>query len=165
MGYSNSEASIKRVQKLLDQMLDAQSDISWPSPNAHMLGYHIREALTIAKKKGIEPYKGLKDRFIIRNKGTRVVAELRDVETLAALQSAMSKVVLENLSSLMEILGGAINHKMSEMFFPDADLTQDEAEKLYLWAQKNGYFLIVAESGITLTKNDPGEAVFRPESS
>lgn len=165
MGYSNSDAAIKRVQKLLDQMLLAKSDLTWPSTNAHMLGYHIREALTIAKKKGIEPYNELKDKFTIRNKGNRVVAELKHVEAATALQAAMSNLTIEHLSSLMEIVGAAINHKASEMFFPDADLAPDEVEKLFLWAEKNGYFLIAAESGITLTKDDPGEASWRPASS
>lgn len=160
MGYSKNLDRIERVRPLLDQMLKAKTSLTWPSENAHMLGYHIREALTLAKKGKIAPYDTLKDRFIIRNKGSHVVADPKDIEI--SIESVMSKVTLEDLTSLMEIVGGALNHRADEMFFPSADLEADEVEKLYTWAQKNDYFLVVAETGVTLTRNDPGEAKWTP---
>jgi len=163
MGYSRNVKAIDRVRPLLEQMLVARTNLMWPSKNAHMLGYHIREALTIAKKEKIEPFDKLKERFVIRNKGDHVVAELKDIEELDTIQSVMSRVTLEGLVTLMEIVGGAINHKADQMFFPSADLEDGEVEKLYIWAQKNSYFLIVADSGVTLSKSDPGEAKWEPK--
>lgn len=162
MSYSSNVKVIEKMKSLLDQMVQAKTDLTWPTTNAHMLGYHIREALTIAKKAGIKPYDTLKDRFVIRNRGDRVTAELKDKEAFTALQSVMSKVTLENLTSLMEIVGGAINHKAREMFFPDADLMPEELEKLHLWAEKNEYFMVASDAGVTLTRDDPGEAKWVP---
>lgn len=160
MGYSKNIKMIERVRPLLDQMLNAKTNLVWPSRNAHMLGYQIREALTLAKKNKVEPYDALKDKFVIRNKGDHILAELRLVEV--SIEAVLSKVTLEGLVSLMEIVGGAINHRADEMYFPSADLEPEEIEKLFIWAQKNEYFLIAAETGVTLTKNDPGEAKWTP---
>lgn len=160
MGYSKNLDRIERVRPLLDQMLKAKTSLTWPSANAHMLGYHIREALTLAKKTKFKPYDELKDKFIIRNKGNCVVADLRNMEI--SIETVMSKVTLEDLVSLLEIIGGAINHRADEMFFPSADLEAEEVEKLFVWAEKNNYYLIVAETGVTLTRNDPGEAKWTP---
>lgn len=165
MGYSRSLNAIERVKPLLDQLVSADKDISFPHENPHMLGYHLREAMTIAEKKKVSPYAELKKRWTIRNRGNRVVAELRGVENIVALQAAMSKMAIEDVSSLVEVIGSAITHKAHEMFFPDADMIREDVEKLYAWARKNEYYLVVSLDGITLTKDDPGEAAWTPEST
>lgn len=163
MGYSNNSAVIARVRPLLDQMVKATSDLVWPSKDPHMLGYHIREAMTYAKAREIDPYKGLKSQWIIRNRGDRVVAERRDVIAFEALQSAMQKMEIENLHSVVEIVGAAIAHKAHHIYFPDAILTPDERLMLWKWARSNEYYIVVAEVGVTLTKENPGEAAWTPE--
>lgn len=164
MGYSRNPAVIDRVKPLLDQMITAQSSLAWPSKNSHMLGYYIREAMTLAKRKKVEPYHELKDRFVIRDKGDRIVAELKTPATIEALREAMAKVVLAELVSLYEVIGGAVNTKADELYYPDADLSQDDLAKLYAWAVNNKYFLIVSEEdGVTLTREDPGELKWTPE--
>lgn len=162
MGYSGNKAAVERVKPLLDQMVQAQQDLTWPSTNAHMLCYHIREAMTVAEKLKIEPYDGLKVNWIIRNRGTKVVAERKNVETLQALQAAMSNMELENVDSAMGIVGAAIMHKAHQMYFPDARLNPDDVLALYSWCHKHGYFLVVAEVGVTITKDDPGEVAWTP---
>lgn len=147
---------------MLDQMVSATTSISWTTDNGHMLGYKLREAMLVAKNKKITPYDKLRDKFIIRNKGDKVMAELR-VYTAISLQESLSRVTIEDISVLPAIIGAAITHKANEMYFPDARLSYDDTEKLYLWASKNFYFLIISESGVTLTKNDPGEARWEPE--
>lgn len=129
-----------------------------------MLGYYLREALTIAEKMKIEPYHELKSRFRIRDLGDRVVAELTKVESLTALQTGMAKMTLPGLTELFEIIGAAITHGANEMYFSEAELLEEEVGKLFAWATKNGYHLVVGE-GITLTKTDPGEAKWLPEST
>lgn len=162
MGYSENEAVIRKVQPILDQMVEASTDLSWPTTNAHMFGYHLREAMNLAKDKKIAPYENLKDNWIIRNKGTKVVAEKKRVLALEALQATMSRMELGQLFSVVEIVGAAITHKAHHMYFPDAAMMPEDRETLYQWCQKNGYFLVVAEIGVTLTKDDPGEAAWSP---
>lgn len=163
MPYSKNLNSITRVKKILDQMVEAKTNLSWPNHNPHMLAYRIREAMTLAEKVHYAPYHILKAKYIIRNKGSRVLAELREIDSvLETLQAAHTRVTLEQLSSLIEIIGGVIHAKAEEMFFPDADLSAEETNRLYLWCKEKDYFLIVAERGITITKTDPGEAKWEP---
>jgi hypothetical protein len=162
MGYSKNEASINRVKSLLDQMVAAKTDLTWPTKDAHMLGYHLREAMTLAQKIGKAPYDKLKDRFTIRNRGDRVVAELKLVETVQALQQLMSKMELPELHTVVEIVGAAIAHDAGRIYFPDAVLMDEDKKDLYGWTSKHGYHLIVAEVGVTITKDDPGEAAWTP---
>lgn len=162
MGYSKNEAVINRVKPLLDQMVVAKADLTWPTKDAHMLGYHLREAMTLAKRIGKAPYDQLKDKFTIRNRGDRVLAELKIVETVQALQNLMSKMELPEIHTVVEIVGAAIAHDAGQMYFPDAVLTEDDAKELYNWTSKHGYHLIVAEVGATITKDDPGEAAWTP---
>lgn len=162
MGYSKNEAAITRVKSLLDQMVASKTDLTWPTKDAHMLGYHLREAMTLAKKIGRSPYDLLKDRWTIRNRGDRVVAELKEIESVQALQTLMSKMELPELHTVVEIVGAAIAHEAGQIYFPDAVLDEKQAHELYNWTSKNGYHLIVAEVGVTITKNDPGEAAWTP---
>lgn len=161
MGYSNNKIVIERMRPLLDQLLVATADISWSTENAHMFCYRLNEALMYAKKHGVVPYEGLKDKFMIRNKGNRALAELRVQPVLETLQRAMEKLVLSDFSSAVEIVGAAITNKVNEMFFPDAELNEEELKLVHTWGEKNGYFLVYG-NGLTLTKNDPGEAKWTP---
>ena len=162
MGYSKNEASINRVKSLLDQMVKANTDLTWPTKDAHMLGYHLREAMTLAKRIGKAPYETLKDKFTIRNRGDKVVAELKIVESVQALQQLMSKMELPEVHTIVEIVGAAISHDAGQIYFPDAVLSTEDSTELYGWTSKHGYFLIVAEVGVTITKEDPGEVAWTP---
>jgi len=162
MGYSGNKAAVERVKPLLDQMLRSEHDLIWPSENAHMLCYHIREGMTVAQSLKIDPYTELKKEWVIRNKGSRVVAERKNPIALEALQAAMSKMELEDVRNVMEIVGAAILHKAHQMYFPDAVFTPEDSLSLYNWCQRNGYHLVVAEVGVTITKDDPGEAAWTP---
>jgi len=164
MGYSKSPLAIKRVQTLLDQMLHATTDLTWPAENAHMLGYYIRQAMTIAEKQNIEPYYSLKGRFVIRNRGDRVTAELRDISPAAGLQVAMSSVRLEDVTSLMEMIGALITHHVAEqVHFPKSNLTKEEMISLYKWVKENEKFMVVSDlEGITVVSTDPGEVKWTP---
>lgn len=163
MGYSKSTDCIIRMKALLDQMLVAESDIAWPSNNAHMLGYNIREALTVASKLPDSPYRELKAKWVIRNKGNRILAEKKDVDIMASMKKAIEKITLDEPDSLVAVVGAAITHKAHEMYFPNAFIETEEVNNLYKWCQKNMYYLIVSDNGITLTRDDPQEAAWTPE--
>jgi len=161
MPYSRNPKTVDRSAVFLDQLVAATTDIGWKAENTHMLGYYLREAMTIAKKYKIAPYEGLKDKWIIRDRGDKIVAELRSRTPLEAMRIAIAKIVLGDIVSLNEIVGACINHKAEEMYFPDASITDEEAATLYLWANKNNYFIIVG-NGITVTKSDPGDIAWTP---
>jgi hypothetical protein len=128
-----------------------------------MLGYHIREAMTLAKRLGKAPYNSLKDKFTIRNRGDRVTAELKNVESLHALSNAMSKMEIPEIHTVLEIVGAAITHDAAtQLYFPDAALDYEQSTELYNWATANGFYLIIAEVGVTITKSDPGEVAWTP---
>lgn len=129
-----------------------------------MLGYYLREAMTVAKKLNIEPYHELKDKWTIRNRGMKVVAEYKLVEPLSGLAQAASKMEIPHAASLAELVGAAIQYRTPEMTFPNAALTPQEYPMLYKWCEANGYYMIVSDAGvITLTKTDPQGVQWTPE--
>lgn len=167
MGYSTSPFTIKRVEKFLKEMVTTEHDLAWPTKNAHMVSYYIRQALTVAKTQGIDPYNTLKDRFIIRNRGDKVVAELRDLSTSTeALKHTMSQMTISDARSTMEIVGACITNKTAEqLHFPNASLTKEELKTLYKWISETELYLIVSDvEGITILKNNPGAVAWTPES-
>lgn len=163
MSYAKSDRALNRIKPVLDLLVAADKDVRIPSDNPHMLGYYIREGFKIARDRKLTQYKDLPEKFVIRNRGDHVLAELRSRVTLTALQQHMSRVVLDEIVDLVQVIGAAIQHKAEEMQFPDAELERDDLLRLYQWASKNQYYLIVAETGLTLTKDDPGEAKWTPE--
>lgn len=161
MGYSRNPNVVTRCKTQLDTLLAATSDVTWVVKDSHMTGYWIREAMTVAEKQGIKPYHELKGKFIIRDKGGKVVAELRERAALEQLKSSAPKLVLADLTGLLEILGACVEHKSSEMYFPGAALDEEEIGRLYNWCRTNNYF-IIAGDGITITKTDPGDIAWTP---
>ena len=160
MGYAKSPHRVERMKPYLNAMVNATAELRWKSNDAHMLAYHIREALGIAKKLGIAPYAKLKDEYIIKNLGT-IVCAVRRIES--AVEAGGAKLTLADIETVEEIVGACIIHSANEMYFPDADLDNAEAKVLYRWAETEGYFIVVGENGTTVTRSNPGEAAWKPE--
>lgn len=161
MGYSKtSKYAITKVQTLLDQMLKSEGNVSWPSRDPQKLIYLLRDALSVAEKDHSSPYRPLKSNFIIRNKGTHVLAERRNVVDIIG-ELSRSRMTIENITTLIEIIGAVITHKQHEMYFPDALVNEEEILQLYNWCLEKEYNIVVGD-GITVTKNDPGEAKWLP---
>jgi hypothetical protein len=98
--------------------------------------------------------------------GKKVIAEPRDIMPLDTIRAGMGRMVLHDLSDVLEVVGAALMHKAPEMFFPDADdFTPEELSQLYAWASKNEYFIIPSDDGVTLTQNDPGDLAWKPGDS
>lgn len=161
MGYSYSPMRVERMKAYLNSMLTANHELRWKSENTHMLAYHIREALVIAEKKSIVPYSKLKSLFIVKNLGSYVSA-VRRTETPDEV-GANVKLTLSEIENVEGVVGAVILHKANEMFFPDCVLNDAEAKVLFDWASPLFYNLVIGESGTTVTKNDPGDAAWKPE--
>jgi hypothetical protein len=172
MGYSTSPRAVQRVKNHLDEMLNSDTKLEWADENPSKLAYRINDAFHAARhlafnrdKKPVEPYvtyARLKAKFIIRVDAGKVIAEPRDIMPLDTVRAGMARMVLHDVSDVLEVVGAAITHKAPEMFFPDADLTNEELPQLYAWASKNSYFVIPSDDGVLLTQNDPGDIAWKP---
>lgn len=165
MGYSNSKSVIERAKEYLEILLVSNQDVTWQAENTHMFAYYLREAMTLAAKHRIAPYHELKGKWIIRNKGNRVVAELKGIEPLVGLQAMPTKFTSSVITTLTELVGAAITVKATEMYFSSVALSDADKLMLYQWCQKNEYYMVAAEVGVTLLKNDPGDVAWQPEST
>lgn len=164
MPYSRNPKTVENWKAYLDQLLNSSTDIAWESANTHMLGYYLRQAMTIAQKQKIAPYEGLKDKWTIRDRGDRILAELKSRAPIETLKRADAKLILAGLVDLPEIVGACIEHKADEMYFPEGVLDEQQTKVLYLWSSKNGYHIIIG-NGVTVTKTDPGDIAWVPPES
>jgi hypothetical protein len=172
MGYSTSVRAVHRVKNHLDEMLRSETQLEWADENPAKLAYRLNDAFHAARhnafnreKQPIEPYVSyarLPAKFIIRIGNGKVIAEPRDIMPLDTIRAGLARMVLHELSDVLEVVGAAIKHKAPEMFFPDADLTSEELPQLYAWASKNSYFIIPSDDGVLLTQNDPGDIAWKP---
>jgi hypothetical protein len=172
MGFSKSPRAVQRVKNYLEDMLRSDTQIEWVSTDPSKLAYQLHDGLAAARhlavdrdKKPVEPYatySRLKAKFILRIAVGKVIAEPRDIVPIESVRAGMNRMVLHELSDVLEIVGAAIAHKALEMFFPDA--TDTNLPQLYAWAMRNGYFIIPSDDGLTLTQNDPGDIAWAPDS-
>jgi hypothetical protein len=173
MGYSKSPRAVFKVRNHLNEMVQSETKLEWADENPTKLAYRINDGFAAAKHlafdregKPVEPfatYARLKAKFIIKIEGKKVIAEPRDIMPLDTIRAGMARMVLHDLSDVLEVVGAALMHKAPEMFFPDADdFTPEELSQLYAWASKNEYFIIPSDDGVTLTQNDPGDLAWKP---
>lgn len=88
MTYSKSPSNVLKMRPYLVQMVGAKVSLYWNTLNGHTFAYELRQAMSIAKKRNIKPFSDLKDKFVIHNKGNKVIAEPKDLDMLAALKKA-----------------------------------------------------------------------------
>ncbi len=168
MGYSKSPKAILRVKSHLDMLVASTKRVTFTSNDPAELAYRIQNGMFAAKyqveheKKG-EPfitYAKLKSKYIIKIGNGVVVAEPRDIELSLAEAAGMERMVLPQVTETLAVIGAAIQHQASEMYFPDAG--EEIVPQLYAWASSNKYYIIPSDDGITLTRNDPGELAWNP---
>lgn len=172
MVYSRSKKSIKKVELYLQQLVASDKDIDFPTEDPLKFAYKLREGINASRFFALDPdgnvnesyaaYSRLNSKYIIRIEGQIVKCELRDVVPVVKLRESMSTMSIPEVSETLGIIGAAIQHKVPELIFPDASEDTVDPLAIYNWAQHNGYFLIVAESHVTLTKNNPGELAWNP---
>lgn len=172
MGYSKSKRAIKRVEPYLQQMVAADGGVEFPVNDPLAFSYQLRDGIKAAKEfaydalqKEVEPYCSyarLNTKFIIRVRGTVIVCELRDVVPVVKLRESMGTMSIPDVEDTLGVIGAAIKHKAPEMVFPSANKDTVAAVMLFKWASSNGYFLVIADNHVTLTKNDPGDLAWKP---
>lgn len=172
MGYSKSKRAVRKVEPYLVQMVDAQGEIQFPAEEPSDFAYRLREGIYAAKenaldqqKNPVQPfaqYASLNAKYLIRVKGPMVVCEPRDIVPIARLRVTLGHVNIPEVHDTLGIIGAAITHKAPVMIFPDAKSELIEPRKVYTWAQTNGYFLVLSDAHLTLTKEDPGALAWKP---
>lgn len=166
MPYARSRKAILRVESILRELLAAEDDIVYQSLEPQKLSYHIHEAL---KSAAVYPeyahYAPLRDKFTIRLRAGKVVAELKHKQLVAlkVVREQLSKMTVPEVNTVLGIVGAAVTHKASEMYFPDAQLDDSNLRTLENWATPAGYFIVNNyDKGVTLTKVNPGEMAWQP---
>lgn len=175
MGYSKHIRAVKRVQPILDQLLEATSNVEWESDNPVADAYAMREGIYAASIRQLTPdgepnepfysYARLSAKYVFRTAANKVIAELRDVVPIVALQRAHSTMIIREVEDEMGVVGAAILHKAPRMYFPDASPETTDLIAVHQWACQNEYHIVVSDEGITLTKENPGELAWTPSSS
>ena len=171
MTYSRNKSALKRVQKLLDDLLLAvnnksDDDVVFTSTNPNKLSYQLHEALDVADTfTEYTKYRVIKEHYRIRVRFDRVIAECKTkpVDAKAILSGQLSKMTVDDADTVLEVIGAAIKNNLNEMYFPNAELIDSELADLYKWTSVNGYYIINNyEVGITLTRVNPGELAYEP---
>lgn len=174
MGYGKSIRAFNRVKGYLDEMVSKNEIIIWTVADPAKTSYNIREGIKVAKerahdetyptKDAFKPYASLLAKFIVRVKGVTVIAEPRDLLPEMTAGEALHRMVIDDVTDPLEIVGAAIKHKVPEMFFPSADLSDAALLRIYAWSSKHDYFIVASDVGVTLTKTDPGEIAWHESS-
>jgi hypothetical protein len=166
VSYARSKKSVTKVEQVLKQLLEAQEDMVFLSQEPHKLAYAIHEGL---KSSAIYPefqkYAELRDKFTIRIRNGKVLAELkhRAPIPLGVVREQLGKMTLREITSATGIVGAAVANKSTEIYFPDAKLDSSSLSELYQWTEPAGYYIINhGDNGLTLTKIHPGEMNYTP---
>lgn len=147
MGYSKNPNVLNRVANHIRELQQANGtkDIEWKHDDPAKLALWLREAM------GPE----LKAIYVVK---VRVGSVLAQPRVYRPIESA-SIVRLPGLREPLEIIGACIHHGAAVIHFPDGE----GSIPIHRWGTSNGYYLVVNEEGLTMTKTDPGEIAWRPD--
>lgn len=149
MGYSKSKKAVRHIQGYLDRLLEAETDISFPSRNPQRLAFALHNGLYAASfHPDTQRYLVLRKKFMIRYNATMVKCEIKD--DLASLKQDMaSNITLDDIVDPLGVIGAAIKHKADVMTFPDFD---GNVVPIETWANNNGYVANKTDNGLLLWK-------------
>lgn len=157
MPYNTSRAVVIRMQRYLDDMLNAGRTISWPSKEPKVLSRKIREGFAAAGRYDeYERYHGLKAWFRIKPMKGWVEAEYLGTEGESVVNTP-EKLVVEEVLDVQGAAGACIKFeaKSDELHFPNAVLSNRGRLTIYKWGlgQVPKWHLISHEdAGITMTR-------------
>lgn len=161
MGYSSNKNSIEKVRPFLEEMRKNVTELKWAHKTPQKLAYYLREALAISRNLPIAEYQYLSERYTIKAVKDGVIAQPKNLPALVKLQHTLEKRVIEEASTLYEIVGAAITSANEELYFPNVHLDDAELNKLWKWTRENNFFIIVGD-GTILTREDPGNIAYSP---
>lgn len=155
MSYSNKLD--QHFKQYVEQLKASNEAIEWQSADPAKFAYKLREALHAYRDDE------LKAKFVIKVLPGKVRAVPRFKNETEIVKEKLAKMVLSDIDNLYSIVGAVIQHKTAnrELYFPNADLDDEEIHKLWNWCNSNGFYIVKGE-GITLTTDDPGVVAWKP---
>jgi hypothetical protein len=154
-------------------MVAANETIEWVSNNPVKLARHIFEGIASSKEyvKEGEPYDTyarLGERFVIRVKRDRVVAEWRELMLHERVETSPKQVHIQASDAatagylISQIITKGRPHTIR---FEGASLADHQMYDLFTWTEKNDYNIVASETGIVITKDpETKEFAWRPPS-
>lgn len=154
MSYSKSVNTIVRVREYLEELIASRGNVEWRASDPNKFAYQLREAISVANKykEQYGGYAALREKYSIRVVDNRVLAQLKDVLDIQPVSHG--RITISNVSSVLEIVSSAIQHKAPTMHFPNASTDDASVTKLRKWCEISDYVCEVDNGGhgIYLTK-------------
>ncbi len=157
MGYSRNKSAVERVKPILELLLNSHADMEFPSTNPHKLVYYVRDGFSVAKGLPSSPYKELHEKWRLRAKQDRMVAELKDALIEIGVPLLAKRFVglnLPEVTEVLEIIGALIKHRAPRYEFPNAHIRENGLKNLEAWCSKNDYRIVQSEPHLILERND-----------
>ncbi len=143
MGYTKNPTAIDKVEKFLSLMVGADENLEWETTDPSKLAYYIREGISAScvlygkqpEDERLREFSSLKSKFIIRIKGSHVIATLRnDIPAAIGSVKKLKSVYLPNISTLTEVVGAIakyiVEEEKEQITIPNSSLNEDEFRKL-----------------------------------
>lgn len=140
MGYKFSKNTIPRVAPYLDQLLPAKEHtVDFIDADPNRLARWLYEAISLSIKEN-NIYKDIRSVYRFRVLKDRVRAELRDV--IIEIPKAPVALIINEATTMREVVGAVLHHKAPNMEFPKAEVTQEEFTRLADWATTINYTMV-----------------------
>lgn len=169
MGYSKNPATIERVEPFLELMYNSDSTLEWETPDPQKLAYYLREGISAAAAVlekdptniKMQNFVSVRAKYVIRIKGNKVVAELRNALPMAVSQVKKLKTVyLPDITSLSEIIGAVakymLEEKKEEIKVPNFDLDEEELQQLGTYLGAKSLTVNIIEDELVIGESDGG---------
>ena len=133
--YNLSEAAFKQVEKILDEMLHAETDtLTWEFEDSRKVAYFIRQGISAAGKLDKPAYADLKFKWKIHEKGNKVIAKKR--VSLDVIPIGIHKKTFFGITTLSRMITAAVeNSHLTVLHFPDLIMSIQEANQLDKWCK------------------------------
>ena len=158
MPYNISKGAVHRSLRYLDDMKENRKTLTWPTHDAKVLSYKIREALyACMKHPEFQAYHHLKAAYRIRNRGGWVEAEYVGMPESTTGVQAPEGYNQPDITDVQSVVGACINLERlaDEILFPNAVMDEGDKFALFTWGGGQGWKLIDhGEAGVTMTKKD-----------
>lgn len=185
MGYNLSRSSFERNKPTLEALMHREESLQIPHAQPRRLAYKLREALRAAAEfeDTRKYYDYIWPRFRFREVAGAVLCEYvvesyeETPSDTSAPRSAASdslsrpRKTLPDITTVIDIIAVALKFSAEpELYFPDANLSLSNLERLYSWTQKSSeewqiiFHAIDGSGGLTLTQKPIApELVWAPD--
>lgn len=169
MGYADSIVTVKRIQNLLEDIIENDKKgkyyTTFLSDDPVKLVYHLREAKAFLSKMDHAHYNNNYlhltpvTNYMFKMERDRVIAKIK-IPKYRKQQDDSQPVFLpvptqiyEPAEDAMAVIGYIIEHKnIDQITFPRLDSTQ--IPLVINWASKNNYEVKIEENGVTVKKSE-----------